>query len=478
MSKTFPEGFLWGGATAANQCEGGWDEDGKGLSLQDLTTAGSRTQSRTVTEGVLPGYRYPSHEGIDMYHRYHEDIELFAEMGFKVYRMSVAWTRIFPTGLETEPNQAGLDFYRAVFRDLRDHGIEPLVTICHYDMPLGLGKEYNGFLDRRCIDAFVRYATTLFREYKGLVRYWLTFNEVNCPVLFAQARSLQGILTVDESEAASMTPNFQALHHQFVASALAVKAAHEIDPKNRVGCMIAASPVYPLTSSPADVLRAQQEELQNNYYCGDVMVRGAYPPFARRVWERHGADAPIMEPSDERALREGTVDFYSFSYYASSCASVDPNVEKVGGNLSMGVRNPHLELSEWGWQIDPTGLRILLNTIYNRYLVPVMVVENGLGAQDVLEADGSIHDPYRISYLREHIKAMQDAIDDGVDLMGYTMWGCIDLISASTGEMAKRYGFIYVDKDDEGKGSLDRFRKDSFWWYKRVIETNGEDLGK
>lgn len=482
MAKAFPEGFLWGGASAANQCEGAWDEDGKGISVADIVTAGSRSQARETTTSVLPDKTYPSHEAVDMYHRYHEDIKLFAEMSFKCFRMSVNWTRIFPRGDEEEPNQAGLDFYRGVFEDLRAHGIEPLVTISHYEMPYAISCEYDGFLNRRCIDFYLRYATTLFREFRGLVRHWLTFNEINCSIMFPAACSTMGILPKEGGDPftqfadADMSVNFQALHHEFVASALAVKAAHEIDPQNKVGCMIAAGPTYPRTCAPEDVFLARQRELEVDYYCGDVMVRGAYPPFAARVWERHGTRGPMMEPGDEQILREGKVDFYSFSYYSSSCASADPDAERSGGNLSTSVRNPYLQLSEWGWQVDALGLRTFLNDVYNRYLVPVFVVENGLGAEDRVEADGSVHDPYRIAYLREHVKAMREAIDDGVDLMGYTMWSAIDLVSASTGEMAKRYGLVYVDKHDDGSGTLERRRKDSFWWYGRVIASNGTDL--
>lgn len=482
MKTAFPEGFFWGGAIAANQCEGAWNEDGKGPSMADMQTGGKKSTSRVFTDPLDPNGVYPTHLGIDFYHRYKDDIALFAEMGFKMLRMSINWTRIYPNGDDEQPNQAGIEYYRNVFTELRAHGIEPLVTISHYEMPYNLAKKYNGFLDRRTIEFFTRYCRTIFTEFKGLVRYWLTFNELNSALLFPGGTVLQGVLPktgespYDFGAEADMTANFQAMHHQLVASALAVKLAHEIDPENKVGCMIAATIAYPRTCAPADALLAQQNNYYNNYYVGDVQVRGTYPAFAERLWERKHAQPPVMEPGDDRILREGTVDFYTFSYYASGCASASPSTEDVPGNFSQGVRNPYLETSEWGWQIDPTGLRIMLNELNHRYHIPLMVVENGLGAVDQKEEDGSVHDPYRVEYLRRHIEAMREAIGDGVDLIGYTPWGCIDLVSASTGEMAKRYGFIYVDLHNDGSGTLERSRKDSFYWYKKVISSNGSDL--
>ena len=483
MKIAFPENFMWGGATAANQCEGAWREDGKGMSIADVNTAGSRRTPRRITRGVIEGEKYPSHEAIDFYHRYREDIALFAEMGFKVFRMSISWTRIYPNGDDEKPNPAGIEFYRNVFTELKKHAIEPLVTISHYEMPYHLAEKYGGFLDRRCIDFFVNYCRTIFTEYRGLVKYWLTFNEINSAILFPGGEVLQGILPekernfLDLSEHADMAKNFQALHHQFVASALAVRLARRIDPQYRVGCMILGGLTYPRTCAPEDVLLARQKMASSDFYCGDVQIRGEYPPYAARLWDEKGVKPPVMEPGDETILREGKVDFCSFSYYSSACASADPASREETGNFSMGVKNPYLKASDWGWTVDSVGLRIYLNELYNRYRIPLMVVENGLGAADQVEPDGSIHDPYRIDYLRAHIEAMREAIGDGVDLMGYTPWGCIDLVSASTGEMEKRYGFIYVDKDNEGRGTLARSRKDSFWWYKKVIASNGEELG-
>jgi 6-phospho-beta-glucosidase len=484
MDNRFPENFLWGGATAANQCEGAWDEDGKGISTADLLTSGSRKDPRIFTREMHTGYRYPSHEAIDHYHRYEEDIALFAEMGFKLFRMSIAWTRIFPNGDDEQPNQAGIEHYRKVFETCRKYGIEPLVTLSHYEMPYHLVETYNGWANRKTIDFFVNYCTTVLTEYTGLVKYWLTFNEIN--VLATQFGGLiaGGImpesdtpffgaaLTEESPQAQQM--RFQALHHQFVASAKVVQLAHAIDSQNRVGCMVAGMVQYPYSPNPADILATQQSMRLGNYLCGDVMVRGEYPTFSRRYFSEKGITLEIPK-DDFEVIKRGKVDFYSFSYYASGCVSTDPELHKQAGNMLFGVKNPHLKASEWGWTIDPVGLRTFLNELHDRYRVPLMVVENGLGAVDKVEADGSIHDEYRIAYLRQHVIAMREAIEDGVDLIGYTPWGCIDLISASTGEMAKRYGFIYVDKDDAGNGTLKRSRKDSFYWYKKLIASNGAE---
>lgn len=480
LIKKFPEGFLWGGATAANQCEGAYNEGGKGLSTADILTSGSRTAPRRITPVLEEGTYYPSHEAIDFYHRYKEDIKLFAEMGFKVFRMSIAWTRIFPNGDDAEPNEEGLKFYDNVFAELKKYNIEPLVTISHYEAPYNLTKKYNGWADRKVIDFYVKYCETIFKRYKDVVKYWLTFNEINALTMpfgtfIAGAIMPEGNGELTNSKLNNEQIRYQALHHQLVASAKAVKLGHEINKNFKIGCMIAYMCTYPLTCKPEDVLLAQQKDNLSNFLCSDVQVRGAYPGFAKRYFKENNINI-VMEEDDEKILKEGCVDFYTFSYYMSNCISSDPNQEEIGGNLSMGLKNPYLKASDWGWQIDPKGLRWSLNNIYNRYQIPIMVVENGLGAVDTVEADGSINDDYRIEYLREHIKEMKEAIADGVDLIGYTTWGCIDLVSASTGEMEKRYGFIYVDKDNEGKGTLKRSRKKSFYWYKKVIETNGEEL--
>ncbi len=475
----FREDFLWGGATAANQYEGAWNVDGKGESVPDHCTNGSHKEPKWVTTKIEKDRFYPSQEASDFYHHYKEDIGLFAEMGFKVFRMSINWTRIFPTGMEDEPNEKGLEFYDKVFDELNEKGIEPLVTLSHYEMPYALVEKYNGWEDRRLIDMFFKYAVTVLRRYAHKVKYWLTFNEINCGTMPMGAILGTGTIkdyngpmdkVVDDKQS-----RYQALHHQFVASALVVKFAHEHFPDIMMGNMIAYAENYPLSPNPDDVRECQRVMENMNYYCGDVQVRGEYPFFAKRFWEENDINIK-MKHGDLEILKEGTVDFYTFSYYMSNCVSTDPKQSGTTGNLMGGIKNPYLESSDWGWQIDPKGLRIALNEIYARYQIPMMVVENGLGAYDKKEKDGTVNDDYRIDYLRKHIEQMREAVKDGVDLMGYTPWGCIDLVSASTGEMAKRYGFIYVDKYDDGTGDLSRSKKKSFDWYKKVIETNGEEL--
>lgn len=479
MKGHFRKDFYWGGATAANQFEGAWDEGGKGKSVADMCTGGSKTVSKKITRTIDPDLFYPSHEAVDFYHHYKEDIRLMAEMGFRMFRLSVAWTRIFPTGLEEKPNEEGLRFYDRVFEECAKYGIEPMVTISHYEMPFALTEKYNGWVDRRCIDCYLRYCEVLFKRYKGKVRYWLTFNEINSAFMpFGGYLSL-GILnegTVEFNDQKDIPQyRMQGLHHQLVASALAVKLGHEIDPDNQIGCMIAYLTTYPCTCNPDDILAAQRENRLHNYYCSDVQVRGAYPSYAPRYWEENDIRI-VMEPEDEQILKEGCVDYYTFSYYMSICASADEKQEKAEGNLLGGVKNPYLKASDWGWQIDPKGLRYTLNELQDRYGIPMLLVENGLGAADVVEEDGSIHDGYRIDYMRQHIEQMKEAVADGADLIGYLPWGCIDLVSASTGEMAKRYGLVYVEKYDDGTGDLSRRKKDSFEWYKGVIASNGEAL--
>ncbi len=476
----FPDGFLWGGAVAANQCEGAWDVDGKGPSVSDMCTNGTNTVPKRITTRIEPDNLYPSHEAIDFYHHYEEDIALFAEMGFRCFRTSINWTRIFPTGEEEEPNEAGLEFYDRLFDCCKKYGIEPLVTISHYELPYALVMKYNGWEDRRLIELYEKYCKVLFERYKDKVKLWLTFNEINCGL-----QSIGAVMSVGTAKdysgpvqdcPATEQQRFQALHNQLVASARVVRYAHTHYPDFLMGNMIAFMATYPYTCNPDDMLAAQQRMDMVNWFCSDIQVRGEYPYYAKRYFKEH--DVKIkMDPKDLDDLAEGTVDFYTFSYYMSTCASADPSVEQAGGNLIQGAKNPYLKESDWGWQIDPKGLRWSLNEIYGRYGIPIMVVENGLGARDVVEEDGSIHDTYRIDYLRQHILQMGEAIEDGVDLMGYTPWGCIDLVSASTGEMAKRYGFIYVNKFDDGTGDLSRMKKDSFEWYKKVIASDGEDLG-
>ena len=484
MSK-FPEGFLWGGATAANQLEGAYKEDGKGLSVPDVIKGGGLNIPRRVTDGVREGEYYPSHEAVDHYHHFREDIALFGEMGFKCYRMSINWGRIYPNGDDEQPNQAGIAFYRALFEECRTQGIEPLVTLSHYELPYHLAKAYGGWSNRELIALYERYVCTCFTEFKGLVKMWLTFNEINC--LAAPFGNVFGggilppgddvpLVYGNKLEWDDPSRRFQALHHQLLASASAVRIGHEVDAENRIGCMIAGRPIYPYSCNPDDALLAQQMDRRSTLYCADVQVRGAYPSWAPRLRRENGISI-VTEPGDDELLAAGKVDFFTFSYYKSAAVSTDPSIPVVGGNVFYDdVKNPYLEESEWGWAIDPKGLRWYLNELYDRYQIPLMIVENGLGAVDTVEEDGSIHDGYRINYLRSHIKQMAEAIEDGVDLIGYTWWGPIDLVSAGTGEMKKRYGFIYVDKDNDGNGTLARSRKDSFFWYKKVIATNGEDL--
>jgi len=475
--KKFPKGFLWGGATAANQIEGGFHEGNKGLNIADVLPGG-KERLRMLKE---PGfnfeidhtkYRYPNHEAIDFYHRYKEDIALFAEMGFKVFRMSIAWTRIFPQGTELEPNEEGLAFYDRVFDELHKHGIEPVVTISHYEMPLNLVKEYGGWRSREVVTFFERYVTAVFKRYKDRVKYWMTFNEINSALHFP-------ILSMGfsiEKEVDKYQSIFQAFHHQFVASSLAVKIGHEMIPDAQIGCMIIATPVYSYDSNPENIMFTLDEERIFNYYCADVQVLGEYPPFAKRFWKEHNITLDIQE-GDLELIKEHKVDYIGFSYYMSLTTAKDKTgLEVIPGNLFEGVKNPYLQSSDWGWEIDPVGLRIILNKLYDRYRVPLFIVENGLGAHDRVEEDGSIKDDYRIDYLRSHVEAMAEAIEDGVELMGYTSWGCIDLVSASTGEYSKRYGFIYVDKQDDGSGTMERRKKKSFYWYKDVISSNGEVL--
>lgn len=479
MNSTFRPDFLWGGATAANQFEGAWNEDGKGAAVPDLCTNGSLKNPKRITREIEPGVLYPSHEAAGFYHHYKEDIALLAEMGFKVFRLSIAWTRIFPTGMEETPNEAGLAFYDSVFDECRKYGIEPLVTISHYEMPYALVEQCNGWAGRECIGYFLKYCETVFERYQNKVKYWLTFNEINAGTMamgnvisLGTVKGYTGrILDFPDDEQV----RYQALHHQLVAGAKAVKLAHEKYPKFQMGNMICYLTKYPLTPNPDDMLQCQKEMQMTNWFCSDVQVRGEYPYYADRYFDEHGIRIQ-MEDGDKEALKDGCVDFYTFSYYMSTCVSVTQNAQIQGGNLTGGLKNPYLEESDWGWQIDPKGLRYTLNEIYARYQIPLMVVENGLGAYDKIEEDGTIKDTYRIDYLRGHIEQMREAVKDGVDLIGYTPWGCIDLVSASTGEMAKRYGLVFVDKYDDGTGTLERKRKASFYWYKKVIASNGGEL--
>ena len=489
----FPKDFLWGGATAANQYEGGFADGGKGVNTSDVMTAGAHTVPRRITyinpktgetgstgtgfgapmefpEGVIPavieGEYYPSHTATDFYHHFKEDIALMGEMGFKTFRLSMNWARIFPNGDDAEPCEAGLAFYDEVFDECKKYGIEPLVTLSHYETPIGLTIKYGGWKNRACIPLFEKYARTAFARYKGKVKYYLTFNEINmmsfCPFM-------AGGMTESTPQTRA-----QGAHNQFVASALAVKAAHEIDPEIKVGQMLAYQPTYAYTCDPADQLKVMEAQHGTLFY-GDVQTGGYYPNYILKEYERQGI---VLEdcPEDYELIKNYSADFLSFSCYGSSCQTTHQG-EAGEGNLMMGIKNPYLETNAWGWATDPHCLRLALNTLYDRYRKPLWIVENGIGWDDKMEEDGSVHDDYRIKYLQANIASMRDAINlDGIPLMGYTMWGCIDLVSAGTGEMKKRYGFVYVDRDDVGNGTLKRSRKDSFYWYKKVIASDGEDL--
>ncbi|RHE40729.1 6-phospho-beta-glucosidase [Eubacterium sp. AM28-29] len=464
----FPKEFLWGGATAANQCEGAWNEDGKGASIQDYMPHGiMQGPSEVIDEHNL------KLKGIDLYHHYKEDIALFAEMGFKVYRMSIAWSRIFPNGDDEKPNEKGLEFYDNVFDECKKYGIEPLVTLSHYETPYHLAKKYDGWRSRDLIGFYEKYVRTVFTRYKGKVHYWITFNEINSiwhfPLMGAGILTPKNLLNAQDL--------YQAAHHELVASALATKIGHEIDSENKIGCMVLGLTSYPRTCNPDDVI-ATMEESKRGYFFTDIHMRGYYPSYALKMMEKEGV---VLDATDEDLeMLKNTCDFLSFSYYMSKCIASNPEqYEKGKGNLTTGVKNPYLQESQWGWQIDPKGLRYLLNTYYDRYQKPLFIVENGLGAKDTLlseEKDGYwVEDDYRIQYMNDHLAQVSKAIeDDGVEVMGYTSWGCIDLISASTAEMKKRYGFIYVDRNNDGTGTFKRYKKKSFYWYKNVIETNGK----
>ncbi|MGN1343283.1 MAG: family 1 glycosylhydrolase [Traorella sp.] len=475
----FPKGFLWGGATAANQYEGGYLEGGRGLATSDVITGGSHTVTRqysyeedgqihyvNIDENLSPNaigcidqtHYYPSHEATDFYHYYKEDISLFAEMKFNCFRMSISWTRIFPNGIEDEPNEEGIKFYKNVFEELKEKGIEPLVTLNHFDMPLYLANQYDGWYSRKTIECFEKFVRVCFKEYKGLVKYWLTINEINT----LKHWDVLGVREINDQKF------YQAMHHIFLASALAVRIGHEIDPNNQIGMMVAYEVAYPENCQPDSYLKNIQNQQRDVYFYCDVQCRGYYPSYKLKEWENLNIHIEKQENDDE-ILKSGCVDFISFSYYYSKLSRLtsEARIEP----------NPYLENTSWGWPIDPVGIRVACNELYDRYQLPLFVVENGLGAIDKIEKDGSIQDDYRIDYHKKHLQQLKKAInEDGICVMGYTTWGCIDIISAGTGEMKKRYGFIYVDKDDEGNGTLQRKKKKSFEWYKKTIECNGSNI--
>lgn len=464
MSKTsrFPDTFLWGGAIAANQAEGAYLEDGKGLDISNGFFGGIRSEFH---DHVVDGHFYLQHEAIDFYHHYKEDIALFAEMGFKVFRTSINWSRIYPNGDDKEPNEKGLKFYDDLFDELLKHGIQPLITLSHYETPMNLVRNYHGWASRELIGFFEQYCRTVFERYKGKVKYWLTFNEINN---IRRVPGAAGALFFKEGEN-KVQLTYQAAHHMFVANAKAVKLCHEIIPDAMIGAMLSLSNVYPATCNPDDIFETMELRRRSLFY-SDVMLRGVYPKYLDSYLAEN--DAVInMEDGDLELIKQYTNDYLAFSYYRTTTHVYgQPFYGHTGGDE--GKENPYLEKTSWGWQIDPVGLRYTLNELYDRYRVPLFVVENGMGEKDVVE-DGGIHDTYRINYVRKHVEAMADALKDGVDLMGYTYWGPIDIISAGTGQMSKRYGFIYVDRNDDGTGTFKRIKKDSFEWYKNLIANNG-----
>lgn len=480
---SFRKDFLWGGAVAANQVEGAWNEDGKGMSVADVAMYKPNVDIKDYKKNVAIDSEaikqaindkstdnYPKRRGIDGYHHYKEDIKLFAELGFKTLRFSIAWTRLYPTGEEDVPNKKGIEYYQNIIKELKKYNIEPLITLSHYEMPLHLATKYNGWADKRVIKYFVKFAKTCFENFSD-VKYWLTFNEIDS--VTRHPFTSAGI--IPDKSTNLLQDEYQALHNQFVASAIVTKLAHEIIPGSQVGCMLTKTTTYPATAKPEDVLAAENKNLMN-YYPADVQAKGEYPKLILNYFKQNNIHIDMTE-EEKQLLKENTVDFISFSYYMSVLAAGDEsNLEMTAGNTVMGGKNPYLETTPWGWTIDPMGLRISLIQLYDRYQKPLFVVENGMGTTDTLESDGSIHDDYRIKYFKEHIAQMKKAVDAGVDLLGYTSWAPIDLVSSSTSQMSKRYGFIYVDLDDEGNGSGKRYKKDSFAWYQNVIATNGEDL--
>ena len=487
--KGFPKDFLWGGATAANQLEGGWKEGGKGYSTADVVQYYTKEESkgknmetvpRCEVEEILKGNRetrnYPKRRGIDFYHHYKEDIALLAEMGFKVFRMSINWARIYPNGDDETPNEEGLRFYDQVFDECLKYGIKPLITLSHYETPLHLAMEYNGWVNRKTVDFYLKYCETVFRRYKDKVKYWMTFNEINMMLNLPFTAGGVFIETCENEKQAK----YQAIHHQFIASALATKLAHEIIEDVQVGCMLGITHTYPETNNPIDNLLSQKAN-RNNYFFVDVQSKGEYPTYILNEWEKENIHIEML-PNDLEILKNNTVDYISFSYYYTMSVSERALHGNGGANglPDFGipvVPNEHLKRTSWGFQIDPIGFRIIINELWDRYHKPIFIAENGMGEYDQLNEDGTIHDAYRIDYLREHIRQMKEAINDGANVFGYTSWGCIDIISAGTSEMSKRYGYIYVDQDDYGNGTLKRYKKDSFYWYKKVIASNGEDLG-
>lgn len=469
--------FLWGGSIAAHQCEGAWNEDGKGLAIMDLVTSGSHEFPREIGKSIEEGKYYPSHKGIDFYHRYKEDIALFAQMGFKSLRISIDWSRIYPTGVEKEPNQKGIQYYIDVVDELIAHRIEPIVTLYHFEMPYYLVQKYGSWTNRCVIDFYLKYCETMFYALKGKVKYWVTFNEMNHidPATEASDIFTYIIAGLKFSELELPAQTLATVgYHMTVAGVKAVELGHRIDPKNQIGCVFGLQPVYAYNCKPRNAFQAFKE-MYRDFYQVDAMCNGYFPKYKLKEYENMGIVLEGIE-ADREAFQNGVIDFIGVNYYSSSVGHHDE--DNGSETLFGGVQNPYLNQSEWGWSIDPEGLRYLLNSVYHMYGKPIIITENGLGAIDELKDDLTVEDGYRIEYLKQHLQQLKLAVEeDHVECFGYLMWGPIDLVSATTGEMKKRYGFIYVDQNDDGSGTGKRYRKKSFDWFRNVIETNGEQMG-
>ena len=469
--------FLWGGSIAAHQCEGAWNVDGKGIGIMDLVTSGSYEVPREICKDIEDGKRYPSHEGIDFYHRFKDDIALFGEMGFKALRISIDWSRIYPNGDDEEPNKKGIEYYQSVVDELLKNGIEPIVTLYHFEMPVNLVRKYGSWTNRKVIDFYLKYCKTMFEALKGKVKYWVTFNEMNHidPQTEASDIFTYIIAGLKFSEMVEKKQTLATIgYNMTIAGVKAVELAHEIDHNNKVGCVFGLTPVYPINCNPVNVMNAFKE-MDRDFYQIDAMCNGCFPKYKLKEYKDSDIQLEISN-EDKESFYNGKLDFIGVNYYSTSVAHYEGD-DDGEETLFGGVQNPYLEKSKWGWSIDPIGLRYLLNYVYRRYELPIIVSENGLGAMDKVEADGSINDDYRIDYLNQHLVQLKKAAEeDGVECFGYLMWGPIDLVSATTGEMKKRYGFIYVDKQDDGTGDYSRKKKKSFDWYKEVIESNGESL--
>lgn len=467
--------FMWGGSIAAHQCEGAWNEGNKGLGIMDLVSKGSSTTPRHISNELEEGIIYPSHTGIDFYHQYEKDIQLFAEMGFNTLRISIDWSRIYSNGDDEYPNQEGLQYYHNVIDTLLANHIEPIVTLYHFELPHNIVKKYNSWLNRKTIELYLKFVGTVVREYHTKVHKWVTFNEMNHLDPMSEASDIftYMIAGVKYSEMKNPKQDLALIgYNMTLAGCKAYELIKSIDETIEVGCVFGITAYYPKTCKPMDVMKAFKM-MERDYYQIDAMVGGSFPQYKIDEFKQNGIELIISE-EDQQAFKKSSLDFIGINYYASEvCAEiVDENDKSYFG----GLKNPYLEQSKWGWTIDPVGLRYVLNYTYKKYKLPIMITENGLGAVDVLE-DGKVHDSYRIDYLKKHLKALKDAVElDEVDCLGYLMWGPIDLVSATTGEMKKRYGFIYVNKTDDNQGDYSRIKKDSFNWYKEVISSNGEIL--